>query len=294
MWGLFPLYWPLLEPAPAVQILAHRMVWSLVFVGAVLVVRGRWSFVARLRQDPRHFGLLVVAALLVSVNWGIYIWGVNAGHVVETSLGYFINPLVSIALGVLVLRERLRRMQWVAVGVAAAAVVVITVDYGRLPWIALSLAFSFGGYGLVKKVVAMPALESLAVETASMAPFAVIFLVAVELRGTGAFGHVALGTNLLLVAAGAVTAIPLLCFAAAARRVPLTAIGLLQYITPVLQFMVGVFIRHEPLPTSELIGFCLVWVALLVLGASEIAQWRNRQRVGAVDVDDALLVAETP
>lgn len=294
MWGLFPLYWPLLEPTPAVQILAHRMVWSLVFVAAVLVVRGRWAFVAQLRRDRRRLGLLVVAAVLVSVNWGVYIWGVNAGHVVETSLGYFINPLVNIALGVLVLRERLRPVQWIAVAVAATAVVVITVDYGRLPWIALTLAFSFGGYALVKKVVGMPALESLAVETVVMAPFAVIFLVAVELHGAGAFGHVALGTNLLLVAAGAVTAIPLLCFAAAAGRVPLTVMGLLQYLTPVLQFMVGVFIRHEPLPTSELIGFCLVWVSLVILGANEVVQWRSRQRVATEVSDDALLVAETP
>lgn len=294
MWGLFPLYWPLLEPTPAVQILAHRMVWSLVFVAIVLLVRARWAFVAQLRHDRRRLGLLVLAAVLVSVNWGVYIWGVNAGHVVETSLGYFINPLVNIALGVIVLRERLRSAQWLAVAVAAAAVVVITVDYGRLPWIALSLAFSFGGYALVKKVVGMPALESLAVETAAMAPFAVIFLVAVEVHGTGAFGHVALGTNLLLIAAGAVTAVPLLCFAAAARRVPLTVMGLLQYITPVLQFMVGVFIRHEPLPTSELIGFCLVWVALVMLGGNEVAHWRNRQRVATQRSDDALLVAETP
>lgn len=288
------MYWPLLEPTPAIQILAHRMVWSLLFVAAVLVVRHDWAFVAALRHDRRRLTLLVVAAVLVSVNWGVYIWGVNAGHVVETSLGYFINPLVSIALGVLVLRERLRRVQWVAVAVAALAVVVITVDYGRLPWIALSLAFSFGGYGLVKKVVAVPALESLAVETAVMAPFAVIFLVAVEVHGTGSFGHVALGTNLLLVTAGVVTAIPLLCFAAAARRVPLTVMGLLQYLTPVLQFLVGVFIRHEPLPTSELIGFCLVWAALLVLGGNEVAQWRSRQGATTPRADDALLVAETP
>jgi chloramphenicol-sensitive protein RarD len=293
LWGLFPLYWPLLEPTPAVQILAHRMIWSLVFVAVILLIRRDWSFVAQLLRDPRRIGLFVLAAVLVSVNWGIYIWAVNAGHVVESSLGYFINPLVSIALGVLVLQERLRRVQWVAVGVAAAAVVVITVDYGRLPWIALSLAFSFGGYGLVKKVVAVPALESLAAETAVMAPFAAIFLVAVEINGTGSFGHVALGTNVLLVTAGAVTAIPLLAFAAAARRVPLSVIGLLQYITPVLQFMVGVFIRHEPLPTSELIGFCLVWVALIMLGGSEVAQSRSRQRGPRTSVDDTVLAAET-
>lgn len=294
MWGLFPLYWPLLEPTPAIQILAHRMLWSLIFIAVVLLVRRRWAFVAQLRHDRRRVSLLVLAAVLVSVNWGVYIWGVNAGHVVETSLGYFINPLVNIALGVLVLRERLRSVQWFAVAATAAAVVVITVDYGRLPWIALSLAFSFGGYGFVKKIVGVPAVESLAVETAVMAPFALIFLVIVGIRGTGAFGHVALGTNLLLVTAGAVTAVPLLCFASAARRVPLTVMGLLQYITPVLQFVVGVFIRHEPLPSSELIGFCLVWVALLILGGSELGQWRNRQRAAADMSDDALLAAEIP
>ena len=277
MWGLFPLYWPLLEPTPAVQILAHRMVWSLVFVAGILIVRRRWGFVAALWHDRRRMWLLVLAAALVSVNWGVYIWAVNAGHVVETSLGYFVNPLVSIALGVVVLKERLRRVQWIAVAIGALAVTVIAVDYGRLPWIALTLAASFGSYGLVKKLAATAALESMAVETAAMAPLAIVFLVAVELNGTGSFGHVALGTNLLLVAAGAVTAIPLLCFAAATRRVPLTVLGLMQYLTPVLQFIVGVYVRHEPLPASELIGFVLVWVALAVLGASEVSQWRRRR-----------------
>ena len=298
MWGLFPLYWPLLEPTPAIQILAHRMLWSLVFVAGVLAVRRRWQFAAALRRDHRRLGLLTVAAVLVSVNWGIYIWGVNAGHVVETSLGYFVNPLVSIALGVLVLKEKLRRVQWVAVAIGTLAVAVIAFDYGRLPWIALALAFSFGGYGLVKKLAATPALESMAVETAVMAPPALLFLVVMELQGSGSFGHVAIGTDLLLVAAGAVTAIPLLCFAAGTRRVPLTVMGLLQYVTPVLQFAVGVYVRHEPLPTSELIGFGLVWVALLVLAASEIAQWRRRARgveTGAAHtVDEHLLVTETP
>ena len=298
MWGLFPLYWPLLEPTPAIQILAHRMLWSLVFVAGVLAVRRRWQFAAALRRDRRRLGLLTVAAVLVSVNWGIYIWGVNAGHVVETSLVYFVNPLVSIALGVLVLKEKLRRVQWVAVAIGTLAVAVIAFDYGRLPWIALALAFSFGGYGLVKKLAATPALESMAVETAVMAPPALLFLVVMELQGSGSFGHVAIGTDLLLVAAGAVTAIPLLCFAAGTRRVPLTVMGLLQYVTPVLQFAVGVYVRHEPLPTSELIGFGLVWVALLVLAASEIAQWRRRARgieTGAAHaVDEQLLVTETP
>ena len=287
MWGLFPLYWPLLEPTSAVQILAHRMAWSLVFIAVVLAVRRQWGFAAPLWHDRRRMWLLVLAAALVSVNWGVYIWAVNAGHVIETSLGYFVNPLVSIALGVVVLKERLRRVQWVAVGIGALAVAVIAIDYGRLPWIALTLAASFGSYGLVKKLAATPALESMAVETAAMAPAAVTFLVLVQLRGTGSFGHVALGTDLLLIAAGAVTAIPLLCFAAATRRVPLTVMGLLLYVTPILQFIVGVYVRHEPLPRSELIGFVLVWVALAVLGASELSQRRRRQRTSDEVADDS-------
>jgi chloramphenicol-sensitive protein RarD len=296
MWGLFPLYWPLLEPTPAIQILAHRMVWSLVFVAGLLVVRGQWHFVPQLLHDRRRLSLLALAAVLVSINWGVYIWGVNTGHVVETSLGYFVTPLVNIALGVLVLGERLRRLQWIAVAIGAAAVAVIAVDYGRLPWIALTLAFSFGGYGLVKKIAATGALESMAVETAVMAPPAVAFLIVMELRGTGSFGHVAAGTTLLLIASGAVTAIPLLCFAAATRRVPLTVIGLLQYVTPVLQFMVGVYVRHEPLPSAELIGFALIWAALALLGAGELIQWRRRTRATAASFEEeaSLLVAETP
>ncbi|MGH8890236.1 MAG: EamA family transporter RarD [Acidothermaceae bacterium] len=294
MWGLFPLYWPLLEPTPAIQILAHRMLWSLVFVAGVLIVRRQWQFVSVVLHDRRRLYLLVLAAVLVSVNWGVYIWGVNAGHVVETSLGYFVNPLVSIALGVVVLKESLRRVQWFAVAIGAIAVAVIAIDYGRLPWIALTLAFSFGGYGLVKKLAATAALESMAIETAVMAPPALAFLVAVQLAGRGSFGHVSLATNLLLVAAGAVTAIPLLCFAAAARRMPLTVLGLLQYITPVLQFTVGVYVRHEPLPTSELIGFALVWVALAVLGISEIVQWRHRKTQSDDDSVLELAVTETP
>jgi chloramphenicol-sensitive protein RarD len=272
IWGLFPLFWPLLDPTPALQILAHRMVWSLVFVVGVLAYQRNFGFIAHLRHDPRRLGLLALAASLITVNWGVYIWGVNSGHVIETSLGYFINPLVSVGLGVVVLHEHLRRTQWVAVAIGAIAVVIIAVDYGRPPWIALVLAASFGSYGLVKKIAAVPAVESLAIETSLMVIPAVGYLIAVQVEGTGAFGHVAAGTDALLIACGAVTAIPLLFFAGATRRVPLSVMGLMQFITPVLQFLVGVFVRHEPLPTSELIGFLLVWVALLVLCGHQVAE----------------------
>jgi chloramphenicol-sensitive protein RarD len=274
IWGLFPLYWPLLAPTPASQILAHRMVWSLVFVGVVLVIRRRWAFVAALRSDPRRVGLLVIAAIMISINWGVYIWATNAGHVVDASLGYFITPLVVIALGVIVLREHLRRTQWTAVGFGFVAVVVIAIGLGHVPWIALSLAASFGSYGLAKKLVQTPALESMGVETSVMALPAIGFLIFVQVRGTGSFGHIAAGTDLLLISSGIVTIVPLLCFAAATSRVPLTVMGLMQYATPVLQFAIGVGVRHEKVPPSELAGFALVWVALTILGASEIRQWR--------------------
>jgi chloramphenicol-sensitive protein RarD len=278
IWGLFPLYWPLLAPTPATQILAHRMVWSLVFVAVVLVVRRRWAFVSALRSDPHRVGLLVVAAIMISMNWGLYIWAINAGYVVESSLGYFITPLVVIAFGVIVLKERLRRTQWTAVGVGFIAVVVITIGVGQVPWIAVGLAASFGSYGLAKKLAQTPALDGMAVETSVLAIPAIGFLVFVQLRGTGSFGHIAAGTDLLLISSGVVTVVPLLFFAAATRRVPLTVMGLMQYATPILQFALGVAVRHEKLPPSEFAGFALVWVALTILGTSEIRQWRRSLR----------------
>jgi chloramphenicol-sensitive protein RarD len=272
IWGLFPLYWPLLDPTPAIQILAHRMLWSLVFIGTLLAARRRWAFVAELRHDLKRVGLLTLAAVLISVNWGVYIWAVNSGHVLESSLGYFITPLVNIGLGVLVLKERLQRTQWAAVAIGIIAVLVIAIGYGQVPWIGLTLAASFGGYGLVKKLARTPALESLAVETSVMVLPAIAYLLFANARGYGSFGHVSAGMDLLLISSGVVTGVPLLFFAAAARRVPLSVMGMLQYITPVLQFLIGIFLRHEALSGSELAGFALVWVALAVLGIGELRQ----------------------
>ncbi|PJN24090.1 EamA family transporter RarD [Kitasatospora sp. CB02891] len=278
MWGLFPLFWPLLEPAGAVDILANRMVWSLVAVAALLLVRRRWGWIRPLLRQPRRLALLAVAAATVSVNWGVYIWGVNSGHVVETSLGYFINPLVTIAFGVLVLRERLRTAQWAAVGVGVAAVAVLTVAYGRLPWIALTLAFSFATYGLMKKKVALGGPESLAVESAVMFPFALGFLVYLGVRGEGSLGHYGWGHTALLVASGVVTAVPLMCFGAAALRVPLTTLGLLQYLAPVFQFLIGVTVFHESMAPARWAGFGLVWVALVVLSVDALRRVRAERR----------------
>jgi chloramphenicol-sensitive protein RarD len=279
MWGAFPLFFPLLSPAGTIEILAQRMAWSLVVVLILLRFGHGFAGIRAILHDRRRFSMLSVAAVLISVNWGVYIYAVNSGHVVEASLGYFINPLVTILLGVVVLRERLRPLQWVAVGIGTVAVVVITVDYGRLPWIALVLAGSFGLYGFVKNRIGVPAVDSLAVETGVLFVPALIAIGVVQAQSNLAFGHSSVGNTLLLASCGVVTAVPLLFFAAAAGRLPLSTIGLLQYMTPVLQFAVGVGIRHESVPLSEYIGFGLVWVALIVLVIDGVRTESRRRRV---------------
>ncbi|MEP6599765.1 MAG: EamA family transporter RarD [Actinomycetota bacterium] len=274
-WGLFPLYWPLLEPAGAIEILAHRIVWSLAFVAILLWQTRNWSGVRAILANPRQRVYLAGAAVVITVNWGTYIWGVNSKQVVETSLGYFINPLFTILLGVVLLHETLRRTQWVAVGIATVAIVVLTVDYGRLPWIALVLATSFGLYGYFKKRAIVGAVESLAVETGMLAVPALATLVVLQMQGSLVFAQHSVGNTVLLIATGAVTAIPLLFFGAAARRLPLSVIGLLQYLAPVLQFAVGVGINHEHMTTARWIGFGLVWVALVVLTVDGIRGQRR-------------------
>jgi chloramphenicol-sensitive protein RarD len=265
LWGLFPLYFPLLEPASPLEILAHRVVWCLVVCVVLLRFTSGFGGVRNVLRNGRQTRLLVLAAVLVSVNWGVYIWAVNTQHVVEASLGYFINPIVSILFGVLVLGERLRTMQWLAVGIAFVAIVVITIDVGHLPWIALVLAFSFGGYGLCKKKADVNAADSLAIETGVLFLPALVTLIVIAARGNLAFGTVSVGNSLLLAGAGLVTAVPLLLFTAGTTRLPLSIVGMVQFITPIMQFIVGVWIRHENLPVAVLIGFCLVWAALTVL-----------------------------
>ncbi|MFF1871671.1 EamA family transporter RarD [Streptomyces sp. CB03911] len=292
MWGLFPLFWPLLEPSAADDILVNRMVWSLFAVVLMLLAQRHWGWIRPLLRQPRRLAMSAAAAALVSVNWGVYIWGVNSGHVVETSLGYFINPLVTIAFGVLLLHERLRPAQWAAVGIGALAVAVLTVGYGRLPWIALTLAFSFAVYGLLKKKVALSGLESLAVESAFMFPFALGYLVYLAARGQGTFGHTVPGSygwghSGLLVLSGLITAVPLLCFGAAAVRVPLTVLGLLQYLAPVFQFLIGIAVFHETMAPARWAGFALVWAALALL------TWDALRRLRADRVTDLPPVAVT-
>ncbi|MGW0486395.1 EamA family transporter RarD [Nonomuraea sp. NPDC003214] len=277
MWGLFPLYWPLLKPSGAVEILAHRIVWSLVAVVAVLLVRRHWSWVKELVRQPRKLGLLTVAAVVITVNWGTYIYAVNTGHVVESALGYFINPLVSVLFGVLLLKERLRPLQWTAVGFGALAVLVLTVNYGRPPYMALVLAVSFAVYGLVKKQANVGAAESLTVETLVLLVPALVYLTFLQQQGQSTFGTLGAGHVALLVGAGVITALPLLAFTASAIRVPLSTIGLLQYIAPVLQFLVGVLIAKETMPPSRWAGFAIVWIALAIFTYDSFRAARARR-----------------
>ncbi|MFF7335664.1 EamA family transporter RarD [Streptomyces sp. NPDC008150] len=265
MWGLVPLFWPLLKPAGAAEILAHRMVWSLAFVAVSLIVVRRWAWAGELLRQPRRLALVTVAAAVITVNWGVYIWAVNSGHVVEASLGYFINPLVTIAMGVLILKERLRPAQWAAVGVGLAAVVVLSVGHGRPPWISLCLAFSFATYGLVKKKVNLGGVESLAAETAIQFLPALGYLLWLSAHGDATFGSRGAGHAALLASTGVVTAVPLVCFGAAAIRVPLSTLGLLQYLAPVFQFGLGILYFHEAMPAERWAGFALVWLALTLL-----------------------------
>jgi chloramphenicol-sensitive protein RarD len=277
-WGLFPLYFPLLEPAGGLEIVGHRVLWSLGCVALLLTVVRRWSRVRAALTDRRTMLVLAGAAVLISANWLIFIYAVNSGHVVETSLGYFINPLVSVLLGVVVFSERLRRLQWTAVGIAVAAVVVLTVDYGRPPWIALTLAGTFGLYGLMKKLVRVEAAPGLFLETALVAVPAVAVLVVLHARGEATFGHISVGHSLLLALSGVLTAVPLLLFAASTRRIPLSTLGLLQYVTPLMQLAIGVFVYREPMPPARLAGFVLVWIALGVFTADSLRHARTQSR----------------
>lgn len=274
IWGLLPLYLKALDSVPALQIMSHRIAWCCVAAFAWLALRGELGAARAALANPAVRLRLAASALLVSVNWLIYIWAVNSGHVVEASLGYFINPLLNVALGVLLLSERLNRAQWVAVGLAAVGVIYLTIAAGRPPWIALSLAATFGTYGLIRKVIAVEAVPGLATETLLLTPFALAFLLWCEWQGTGALGHSGVAVDVLLLASGVITALPLALFAYGARRIPLSTVGLVQYIGPTLQFLVGVLVFHEPFPRARAVGFVLIWTALVIYAVDGL--WRRR------------------
>jgi chloramphenicol-sensitive protein RarD len=279
MWGAFPLYFPLLEPSAPVEILGHRILWSAVTMVILVVVVRRTTALRAILADRRTTLLLVGAAVVITFNWGAYIYGVTTGRVVETSLGYFINPLVTVLMGVLILGERLRRLQWMALGIGSVACAVLTWDYGRPPYIALVLAFSFGTYGLLKKSAGVGAIESLTLETVVLAPFALGYLLV--LGSAGHFVDLGAGHTLLLMSAGIVTAIPLMCFGAAATRVTMTSLGLLQYLAPVIQFTLGVTILGEQMPAGRWIGFGLVWIALGIFTVEAINHHRRQLQLVA-------------
>ncbi len=263
-WGLFPLYFRQLAAVPAVEVIAHRTLWSLVFVALVLLVRRQGAWVGAALRRPRLVGVFALSALLLAANWLVYVWAVNHGHVLDASLGYFILPLLNVALGYVVLHERPRRAQWVAVAIAALGVLWLTVQAGQMPWIGLAIAFTFGGYGLLRKMAPLGALEGLALETALLTPLAVGLLAWWAWQGTAVWAHAGAGELLWLVSTGPITAVPLLLFAAGARRIPLATLGLLQYIAPSLQFLSGVWLLGEAVQPLRLVGFALIWVALVL------------------------------
>ena len=275
LWGLFPLYFALLDSVSPIEVVAHRVVWSLVFLAFVLLVIRGWRNLVRTMRSKPTFGLLALAAVFLSINWGVYVWAVQSNLVVEASLGYFINPLVSVGLGVVILRERLRHLQWAAVGIAIVAVIVLAVAMGHPPWISLVLATSFGIYGLLKKVADVGSVASLTIETIVLTPVA-LMIILIELQG----GHAGLiqdgpGTTALLVLLGPVTAIPLLAFGAAATRIPLSSLGLMQFLTPTLAFITAITIFHESMTTGRWLGFIIVWLALGLFGFDLVRHSRS-------------------
>jgi chloramphenicol-sensitive protein RarD len=280
LWGVAPVYFKALQSVPPPEILAHRIVWSLALCAALLLALRRLQWLADLRRQPRVLAWFVASSLLVATNWFVYIWAVNSGRVVDASLGYFINPLVNVLIGSVFLHERLRIAQWLAVGIAAAGVAWLTWQAGTPPWIGLTLALSFGFYGLLRKTAALGAIEGLTLEAVLLAPLAAAYLLWLESGGHGSFADGDTATRLLLFAAGPVTAVPLLLFAAGARRIPFTTLGLLQYLGPSLQLLLGVFLYGEPF-AERAPGYVLIWVALALFTAEGLAQgWRRRRSAG--------------
>lgn len=282
MWGFFPLYFKAIQQVTPLQILSHRVVWSFVFLAVVVSIKRDWSQL-RASATPKVLLTYLIAAVLLGINWYMYIYGVNSGFIVEASLGYFINPLVNVLLGTVFLRERLKPIHWLPIGLATVGVLYLTISYGRLPWIALTLAFSFGLYGLVKKLAPLNALHGLSLETIILFVPAFVYLFAMERSGTGAFGHLGLGMDLLVALSGVLTALPLLFFASAAHKISLTTLGLIQYVAPTIQFLIGVVVYHEPFTQARVIGFTIIWIALILYSGSNLFEhWKTRRALAQV------------
>ncbi|MBC8504788.1 MAG: EamA family transporter RarD [Chloroflexi bacterium] len=275
LWGFLPIYWKLIKNVPPLEIIGHRMVWSFVFVGLIIAARKDWGGFQPIRESRRNLLNYLATAALLSVNWLVYVWAINSGHIVESSLGYFINPLVNVLLGTVFLREKLHLWQWISVGLATIGVGYLTVSYGALPWIALTLAFSFGLYGLIKKTAALDSVHGFTVETGFLFFPALGYLLYLEFVGHGAFGHQTVPVTILLALAGLVTGLPLLWFGAAARRIHLSTLGFLQYIAPTFQFLIGVLIYGEDFSQDRLIGFSIIWIALLIYSLESVLRRRK-------------------
>ena len=278
VWGFFPVYWKLLKHVPALQLLGHRIGWSFILLVMVLFVSHRWEDFRQAIASRRIQRTYLAAAILIGINWLTYVWAVNAGFIVETSLGYFINPLVSVLLGVIILKEKIRTWQWMAIGLVAVGVLYLTFSYGSLPWIALTLAFTFAFYGFVKKTAPLNSIQGLTLETGILFLPSIGWLIFSEVRGDGAFLHSGWVADFMMIGAGLVTTIPLLMFASAAKLIPLSMVGILQYIAPTIQFLIGVLVYHEPFTSSRVIGFSIVWIALLIFGIEGWVVRRSNKR----------------
>ena len=275
IWGIVPIYWPELQPAGPVEILSHRILWSLIFLAGLVVVQKKLGIIRDLLTNRRTLALLTLASILIAVNWGIFIWCSVTGRLLDSSLGYFINPLFSVVLGVVFFSERLRRLQWFGLSIALAGVIYMSVVHGKPPFISLSLAFTFGLYGYVKKLANVPSIESLTVETLILAPVALGYLGYLSTQGTNTFAQHGASHMVWLASAGLVTAIPLLMFGGAAIRIPLSTLGLLQYIGPTIQFFLGLYYFNENMPVERFIGFVITWTAVTIVS---VDMWRNRVR----------------
>lgn len=283
-WGFFPLYWKLLQKVPALQLIGHRIIWSFISLIVVILILKQWKSFRDSIFVFKTFRIYLLAAILIGINWFLYVWAVNAGYIVETSLGYFINPLISVLLGVLFFKEKLKLWQWIPIALAGAGVLYMTISIGALPWIALILAFSFGIYGMIKKIAPLSSLQGLTLETVILLIPALAYLIYSENTGVGAFLHFGLFTDFLIILAGIITTIPLLMFASAAKRIPLSYIGILQYIAPTIQFLLGILVFKESFTINQFIGYCAVWIALIIFGLNSFKAYREKS-VSPVEMD---------